>query len=335
MNLRLMKGGLCVARRLRQDTCGSCHHVLNRGIAKRTIFETRADMRMFLAQLARAVRRGEIRIFNFCLMTTHFHLFLESRNGNLASTMQRVQTAYSRYFNRKRRRDGPLVRGRFHSKIVKNSSYRLALARYIEWNPVHARIVESSENYEFSSAKYRVTSRVPRWLALETKISHLPRLARSQFEALEYVINKRLNSSVVDEPPEYFIMANSKQLMEWMMKKALLADGTTPGIPVCNPKTVLNAIDQSVDLLKAISARRGPDEEAMVQHVMCGLLRELCACTHKESARIIGKSPSAALASYQRFTHLRAANPDLAEASASIAQAALERSPLREFGLWR
>ena len=47
---------------------------MNRGIAKRTLFETERDIRFFLSRLAKAVRAGRIEIHCFCILTTHFHL---------------------------------------------------------------------------------------------------------------------------------------------------------------------------------------------------------------------------------------------------------------------
>ena len=82
---------------------------MNRGIARRTLFERREDFRYFSAQLARAVHRGEIEVHAFCLMTTHYPLLVRSPRGELARAMGRAQLAYSRWFNRSRQRDGSLV----------------------------------------------------------------------------------------------------------------------------------------------------------------------------------------------------------------------------------
>ncbi|MFT7620712.1 MAG: putative transposase [Planctomycetota bacterium] len=105
--------GLSMPRRSRLDEPEAHHHVMNRAIGRRTLFESRRDMRVFLFLLAREVRRGSIRVFSYCLMATHFHIYIESTLGDLSSCMLRIQTTYSHYFNRGRRRGGPLFRGRF------------------------------------------------------------------------------------------------------------------------------------------------------------------------------------------------------------------------------
>jgi hypothetical protein len=72
-------------RACRSDYPGAWSHVMNRGSARRTIFETRADVRHFLALLAHAARRGGIDIHAYCLMATHYHLLVRSKTARLAA----------------------------------------------------------------------------------------------------------------------------------------------------------------------------------------------------------------------------------------------------------
>ena len=67
-----------MARRNRRDRPGSWHHVVNRGIAKRPLFEDKSDVRYFLSRLALEVRRGRLEIHAFCVLTTHFHLLVRT-----------------------------------------------------------------------------------------------------------------------------------------------------------------------------------------------------------------------------------------------------------------
>lgn len=113
-----------MARLNRCDEPGSWHHVVNRGIAKRTLFEDREDIRYFLSRLAREVRRGRLEIHAYCVLTTHFHALVKSPRGELSEAMRRSQNEYSRFFNRRHRRDGTLVRGRFLSRPVDSLEYR-------------------------------------------------------------------------------------------------------------------------------------------------------------------------------------------------------------------
>ena len=149
-----------MARRLRHDRPGGAFHVMNRGIARRTIFDTPADYRFFLSCLARAVRRGEIVVLAYAVMRTHFHLYLRSLGG-LSTAMRRVQLRYVRRFNRLHRRDGPLMRSRFLSKLVDNHAYARSVVHYTHENPVLARLCSSPAEYRWSSAWLCTQPRVP------------------------------------------------------------------------------------------------------------------------------------------------------------------------------
>src|SRR5262245_4791445 len=151
-------------RRPRLDEPGTWHHVMNRGIARRAVFEGEADIRFFLAELARAAHRGEIEIHAFAILSTHFHLLIRSPDGLLAVAMREVEREYVRRFNRLRRRDGPLMRGRYLSKPVLSLAYRRLLVRYIDFNPVRAALVPRAAQYPFASAHHYAQRRGPPWL---------------------------------------------------------------------------------------------------------------------------------------------------------------------------
>ncbi len=142
-----------MARKPRNDAPGHWFHVMNRGIARRTFFETKEDMGVFLEQLGTVSDRGELEVHAFALMTTHYHLLVRSPIGQLGHAMQRVQTEYSRWFNRGRRRDGSLVRGRYTSKKVDSHAYRCTLVKYIDRNPVSAGLVSNARDYPYGSAR--------------------------------------------------------------------------------------------------------------------------------------------------------------------------------------
>ena len=149
----------------RFDVPGTWVHVMNRGLARRPIFENADDIRYFLALVACAVRRGEIEVHAFCVLTTHFHLLVRSPSGQLSEAMRRIQNEYVRYFNRSRRRDGPLFRGRFISKPVRSERYRRILVRYIDANAVLAGLAGLPWDYPHGSAARFASGRVPKWLA--------------------------------------------------------------------------------------------------------------------------------------------------------------------------
>jgi hypothetical protein len=78
-----------------------------------------------------------VRLYLFCLMSNHVHLLVETPGGNLSRFMQRVQTAYTVYFNLRHGRAGHLMQGRYGAVLVEGDEYLLRLSRYVHLNPVH------------------------------------------------------------------------------------------------------------------------------------------------------------------------------------------------------
>ena len=128
-----------MARPLRIVYEGAVYHVTARGNQRSVIFKTDRDRERFISQLAESVRLYDVRLYLFCLMTNHVHLVLETPQANLSRFMQRLQTAYTVYFNRKHNQSGHLFQGRFGSSVVDEDEYILKLSRYVHLNPVFVR----------------------------------------------------------------------------------------------------------------------------------------------------------------------------------------------------
>lgn len=295
-----------MARRPRADSPGSWHHVINRAIAKRPYFESRSDKRYFLARLASEVRAGRLEVHAFSLMTTHFHLLVRSPIGELSEAMRRVQCAYSRHFNRRRRRDGPLIRARFFSKRVDTEPYRRSVVRYIDANAVRAGVVATSADHEFGSARSFVAGPCPRWLSSEWVVRRALELSEAaefnpsaylstfgprvgvDIESLCQLIELRMASTCELDPLEDLVGATPLQVRRWMIHKARLADGVEIGLPVCGPPAVHRALERYLDA----------HGEWLVDHdsrtwrgsilARAGLLRDLCSLPFARIARICG-----------------------------------------------
>lgn len=128
-----------MVRPIRIEYEGAVYHVTIRGNDRRAIFKTDADRERFLTVLSDSVERYDVRLYLYCLMTNHVHMVLETPRGNLSRFMHRLQTAYTVYFNRRHRRSGHLMQGRFGASIVDEDRYILKLSRYVHLNPVFIR----------------------------------------------------------------------------------------------------------------------------------------------------------------------------------------------------
>ncbi len=128
-----------MARKLRVPYEGAIYHVTLRGVERRRIFDDTEDSRYFLKRLGEAGEKYGVRLYLFCLMTNQAHLLVETPRANLSAYMHQFQTAYTVYYNRRHRRAGHLMQGRFGAQPVDGDDYLFKLSRYIHLNPVYIR----------------------------------------------------------------------------------------------------------------------------------------------------------------------------------------------------
>ncbi|MGK2906596.1 MAG: REP-associated tyrosine transposase [Desulfuromonadales bacterium] len=140
-----------MARPLRIEFPGAVYHVTSRGNARADIFEDDTDRTLFLTILALVVDRYNWLCHAYCLMGNHYHLLIETPEGNLSAGMRQLNGVYTQTFNRTHDRDGHLFKGRYKSILVEKESYLLELARYIVLNPVRAGLTGQPEHFQWSS----------------------------------------------------------------------------------------------------------------------------------------------------------------------------------------
>ena len=154
-----------MARPLRIEFPGTLYHVTSRGNARAPIFTDDTERRHFLALLADVALHDNWLCHAFCLMDNHYHLVLETPDGNLSKGMRQLNGIYTQQFNQAHQRVGHLFQGRYKAILVERDHYLLTLCRYVVLNPVRAGMVADVEAYRWSS--YRATvglSPCPEWL---------------------------------------------------------------------------------------------------------------------------------------------------------------------------
>jgi putative transposase len=133
-------------------------HVINRANNRATIFKTAADYQLSEILLEDIVLVRDMRILAYCIMPNHWHLVLQpKRDGDLASTMRWLTTTHTRRWHREQKTigGGHLYQGRYKSFPVETSEYLLQLIRYVERNPVRAKLVPRAEDWKYSSLYQR------------------------------------------------------------------------------------------------------------------------------------------------------------------------------------
>lgn len=141
------------------------HHVVQRGHNRQVVFAEREDYERYLYDLRDLKDAFGVKVYAYCLMTNHVHLLLapDESVGGLSQLMKTLAARMTRYRNRLEGRSGTLWESRFKSSLVQSDAYLLACSRYIELNPVRARIVRHVAEYPWSSYPQRVGLE-PGWL---------------------------------------------------------------------------------------------------------------------------------------------------------------------------
>ena len=155
-------------RPLRIQFPGAFYHVYNRGVEKRPIVRDDRDRRTFMQLLSESVKKYRLRLFAYCLMDNHFHLFFQITEKNLSEAMWKLLAQFVSYINLRYDRVGPLFQGRFRSRLVQTDLYAHVLARYIHQNPAEAGRVERLEDFSWSSYPCYL-GKIPKWDWLETE----------------------------------------------------------------------------------------------------------------------------------------------------------------------
>lgn len=150
-------------RKLRIESIGY-HHVYNRGVAKGKVFEDEQDKAKFIEYMAGVAREYKFNIHAFCLMDNHYHILVQNLNENLSTGMRQLNGQYASYFNKRHKRVGHLWQDRFKSWYVLDEKYLFTLFKYIESNPVKAKIANAIGEYKYCASYSVYKDAVPPFL---------------------------------------------------------------------------------------------------------------------------------------------------------------------------
>lgn len=165
-----------MSRPLRLEFAGAIYHLTARGNARLPIFEDDQDREVFLDLLGDVVEHFNWVCHSYCLMDNHYHLLVETLEGNLSRGARQLNGVYTQRFNRRHGRVGHVLQGRFKSILVDRDSYLLELCRYVVLNPVRAGMSRHAGEYRWSS--YRASaglSDCPAFLTVDWVLSQFGR----------------------------------------------------------------------------------------------------------------------------------------------------------------
>jgi len=210
-----------MARPLRLEYPGALYHVTSRGNARNDIFTGDTDRELFLSTLTSAQKRFNWLCHAYCLMDNHYHLMIETPEGNLSRGMRHLNGVYTQRFNRLHARVGHLFQGRYKALIIEKESYLLELCRYIVLNPVRAGMVKRAGLWNWSSYKSTVGMAAPQeCLSTEWILSQFgddKKMASRNYR--DFIEERDIESDGFQQEVKGQIFLGSNQFIEMMDKR--------------------------------------------------------------------------------------------------------------------
>ena len=163
--------------------------MMNRGRRSEAIFLNDADRQSFVKVLQETAKIWNLRISAYCLMSNHYHLLIQTPDGNLARCMRHINGIYTQRFNRSHKKEGQLFRGRYKAVLVDGDSHLLEVLRYIHRNPLQAGIAENFDDYQWSSHHgYMSSAKKWQWLNKAPLLAMLTdKKSRQKFAYIDFV----------------------------------------------------------------------------------------------------------------------------------------------------
>lgn len=143
-----------MARPLRLQYAGALYHVISRGNYRAAVFGEAGAKEAFLGCLFEACEKARWRLHGYVLMSNHYHLALETPEGNLSEGMRWLQSTYANRFNRFRGERGHVFQGRYKAILVEDLAGLGNVVHYIHLNPVRAKLVGVEKLREYQASSY-------------------------------------------------------------------------------------------------------------------------------------------------------------------------------------
>jgi len=155
-----------MSRQARVDALGALHHVICRGIERRTIFQDDVDRDDFAHRLSTVLLETDTRCYAWALIPNRFHLLLKTGTAPIAAVMHKLLTGYAFRYNRRHGRHGHLFQNRYKSILCQEETYLLQLIRYIHLNPLKEKLIntlDELDDYQYCGNSFLLNSNpIPR-----------------------------------------------------------------------------------------------------------------------------------------------------------------------------
>ena len=289
-------------RQLRKSFEGAKYHVTVRGNGRAERFHGPEDYERFVDQLMAAADLDRVTVYAYAVMPNHYHVLVETPEGNIQKFMQRLNTAYAMYYRHKHKKPGHCFQGRYGAKLVVGDDYLLRLTRYIHLNPVKIRRLEGEsldrqmealEKWAWSSYGGYVSKRYSqdwidyRWLALmncgrikQNRIAYR-KYVQGCLEAIDEILADVYDRSVYAIGDSEYTRAVEDGVVQDGAKRGHRGDLKMPMKPKHTCQEIIQRVARAFDVPAAV----------LTQRRRCGDIRriaiELCCRKSGHSQRKI------------------------------------------------
>jgi REP element-mobilizing transposase RayT len=281
-------------RPLRIEYENAFYHVMNRGRGRGLIFHNDKYFKAFLETLNEVYTRFDCIIHAYCLMGNHYHLLLETPHANLSRVMRHINGVYTQRYNRLKKTDGSLFRGRFKAILVDKDEYIMQLSRYIHRNPIDMKrpLVTKLSEYKWSSYRaYINKEKSPEWLYRDFTYDILAH--RQKYKAYkEFTMQDRDEETQEIFSKQYLpSILGSNGFKEWVSEKLLSNKSVEEKARIINPlipmQVVIDCVAEhyNVDTEKIRKKTLGKQLPFEARKVAMYLCQELCGVYLKEIQR--------------------------------------------------
>ena len=272
-----------MSRPLRIQYPGAWYHVMNRARRGQDLYPDRAHMAAFLDLLKETVDMFNLKVSSYCLMPTHYHLLVQTPDGNLSRCMRHLNGIYTQRLNVLNKCDDTLFRGRYKWILVDADSYLLELVRYIHRNPLRAGIIKDLNQYVWSShCGYLSDDQDWEWLHKEFVLGMLAKNRTVQIKKYRQFVEKQDAEQLLSflEKTNVPSLLGGNKFVEWAKSKFLEGNvqKDLPQSKILAPDgpIIINAVCgfYKAEEKDIIAVRRGIQNEP--RDVAIYLLRTMC-----------------------------------------------------------
>ena len=281
-----------MARPLRIEYPDAIYHVSNFSAGKQRVFPSAKYFDAFLEGLGETCSRLNVEVHAYCLLKDQYHLVIKTPEANLSRFMRQVDGLYTQNYQRMKKSDGSLFKGRYKAVLIQADKYLLPLSRYIHSMVKPAELV----SYPYTSFTYFTRKpNPPAWFNREETLKQLPGPAAKR----PANFRKFVKEGIEEEMAHFYGKKNLSSIMgDDKFRKAAQKKRSTTKVrgvsrganakwrPSC--KQIISAVAKQfkVDEASIYKAARGPGSKNVPRWVAMYLCQELSANTLQSIAKL-------------------------------------------------